>query len=145
IDSGSLRDLKEALNIKFKTDFPIKYDEYTGVLSIAHVKKIDNKKLLEFIIDWLKTNKINYRKIYNFNTNTYYDDFIKNNKKTLKNIVKPNALVGRYSYPYFYSETENVQAYNMVGLNIEDRSKHFTRFIDSDVKVGILEWGGVIE
>ncbi|WP_337898249.1 S8 family serine peptidase [Mesomycoplasma ovipneumoniae] len=145
IDSGSLRDLKETLNIKFKTDFPIKYEEYTGVLSIAHVKEIDNKKLLEFIIDWLRTNKINYRKIYNFNTNTYYDDFIKGDKKTLKNIVKPNALVGRYSYPYFYSETENVQAYNLVGLNIEDRSNHFTRFIHSDVKVGILEAEGVIE
>ncbi|ASU14518.1 hypothetical protein CIB43_00627 [Mesomycoplasma hyopneumoniae] len=84
IDSGSVRVLKETLNIKFKTDFPIKYDEYTGVLSIAHVKKINNKKLLEFIIDWFKTNKINYKKIYNFNTNTYYDDFIKGNKKTLK-------------------------------------------------------------
>ncbi|WP_069096767.1 S8 family serine peptidase [Mesomycoplasma ovipneumoniae] len=145
IDSGLLRDLKETLNIKFKTDFPIKYDEYTGVLSIAHVKEIDNKKLLEFIIDWLKTNNINYKKIYNFNTNTYYDDFIKGKKKALKNIAKPNALVGRYNYPYFYSETENVQAYNMVGLNVEDRSKHFTKFIHSDVKVGILEWGGVIE
>ncbi|MDW2906245.1 S8 family serine peptidase [Mesomycoplasma ovipneumoniae] len=145
IDSGSLRELKEVLNIKFKTDFPIKHDKYTGVLSIAHVKKIDNKKLLEFIIDWLKTNKINYSKIYNFNTNTYYDDFIKGNKKTLKNIVKQNELVGRHSYPYFYSDTENVQAYNMVGLNIEDRSKHFKRFIDSDVKVGVLEAFGVIE
>ncbi|MXR33808.1 S8 family serine peptidase [Mesomycoplasma hyopneumoniae] len=145
IDSGSVRVLKETLNIKFKTDFPIKYDEYTGVLSIAHVKKINNKKLLEFIIDWFKTNKINYKKIYNFNTNTYYDDFIKGNKKTLKNIVKPNALAGRYSYPYFYSETENVQAYNMVGLSVEDRSKHFRKFIDSDVKVGILEAKGVIE
>lgn len=145
IDSNLLKDLKETLNIKFKTDFPIKYDEYTGVLSIAHVKKINNKKLLEFIIDWFKTNKINYKKIYNFNTNTYYDDFIKNNKKTLKNNLKSNSLNGRYNYSYFNTETENVKAYNMVGLSVQDRSNHFSRFIDTDVKVGILEAEGVIE
>ncbi|WP_337892297.1 S8 family serine peptidase [Mesomycoplasma ovipneumoniae] len=145
IDSNLLKDLKETLNIKFKTDFPIKYDEYTGVLSIAHVKKINNKKLLEFIIDWFKTNKINYKKIYNFNTNTYYDDFIKNNKKTLKNSLKSNSLNGRYNYSYFNTETENVKAYDMVGLSVQDRSNHFSRFIDTDVKVGILEAEGVIE
>ncbi|MDW2917215.1 S8 family serine peptidase [Mesomycoplasma ovipneumoniae] len=145
IDSGLPKDLKETLNIKFKTDFPIKYDEYTGVLSIAHVKKINSKKLLEFIIDWFKTNKIDYKKIYNFNTNTYYDDFIKNNKKTSKNMLKPNALNGRYNYSYFNSDTENVKAYDMVGLSVQDRSNHFSRFIDTDVKVGILEAEGVIE
>ncbi|MBG0730763.1 S8 family serine peptidase [Mycoplasma sp. 'Moose RK'] len=145
INNTLIEDLKQTLNIKFKIGFPIKYDEYTGVLSIAHIKKINNDELLEFLIHWLKSNKINYKKIYNFNTNTYYDDFIKNDKKTSKNIFAPNSLNGRYNYSYFKTETENLKAYDMVGLNVENRSRHFTSFIDSDVKVGILEAEGVIE
>ncbi|VEU63194.1 S8/S53 family peptidase [Mycoplasmopsis bovirhinis] len=124
----------------------VKYDEYTSVLSIAQHKEVDSKSLLTFTTDFLTKNNIEFNKIYDFNTNVYYEDFVKirtlqNDKLSLEDL---NIYDSRYYNSDWSRENVNEYLFASVGLDKETRSRHFNSFINNKLSVGVLE-SGVVE
>ncbi|VEU63260.1 S8 family serine peptidase [Mycoplasmopsis bovirhinis] len=125
-------------------DVPILYHEFSGVLSIAYIKSIDNNKLNDLVLNFFKDNNIEYTNIYSFNTNTYYDNF-KIQKENGK-ITKGQAYVSpRQDYSHFEHEYDNEWLFSFLGLDKKTRKEHFNNYINSKVNIGVLESGGVVE
>lgn len=92
-------------------DVPILYHEFSGVLSIAYIKSIDNNKLNDLVLNFFEDNNIEYTNIYSFNTNTYYDNF-KIQKENGK-ITKGQAYVSpRQDYSHFEHEYDNERLFS---------------------------------
>lgn len=135
--------MKTGLENKLGKVVQVKFEEYIGVVSIAHEKSINNKQLLDLIDEFFKDNQEEYRKIYNFNTGIYFEDFIKGNRQKV-NTTEKSLNDNRYKYTDFENQWDNDRLFSFVGLNKEARTKHFNSFIDSKLNIGVLE-GGVAE
>ncbi|ATO31001.1 hypothetical protein CO229_02665 [Mycoplasmopsis bovirhinis] len=138
-----IKSLKTHLENNLGKVVQVKFEEYISVVSIAHVKGIDNKQLFDLIEEFFKDNQKEYRKIYNFTTGIYYDEFKYVNNAN-KSVINKNSSDSRYHNSSFETQKENDSIFAFVGLDKETRFKHFNSFIDSKLNVGVLE-GGVAE
>lgn len=129
--------MKTGLENKLGKVVQVKFEEYIGVVSIAHEKSIDNKQLLDLIDEFFKDNQEEYRKIYNFNTGIYFEDFIKGNRQKA-NTTEKSLNDNRYKYTNFENQWDNDRLFSFVGLDKEAITKHFNSFIDSKLNIGVL-------
>ncbi|ATO30729.1 hypothetical protein CO229_01165 [Mycoplasmopsis bovirhinis] len=116
LDREQLNEIIKFIKHEFNNDIPVKYEEFAGVLSIA------------------------YQSIYNFNTNTQYEDFSEELEKN-NDAVNLQTPESRYNYVNFETETQNDSLFSLVGLTKEVRQRHFNTFINNKLNVGVLETG----
>ncbi|BBA22067.1 serine protease [Mycoplasmopsis bovirhinis] len=137
-----IKSLKTNLETKLGKQIQMKFEEHVGVISIAHVRGIDYMYLLNLIDKFFEDTQKEYRKIYNFTTGVYYDEFVKN--KLANPIVENKSFPdNRYNHSDFELNMLNSYYFAYVGLDKETRSNHLRNFINSKLNIGVLEYGVV--